>query len=345
MTRNEIKEQLRSQLSGDFNKDKDFLSEKSEAFIKQKNQEGVYAVTDLLIEIMPDDYQKGIMDTMYIDGKRLDKVYQEVVELINLKRYDEAMPMAEMLYNKIVNGFKEDETSKFVSLRNTFEDNIYQIIFKPEKTLNRAPFDLARIISAYGFLLVDEKNFEKAEVVLKKASEYNPVDCGPKFELTEAYKLQKDKDKILELTKETLKVASSPISIARCYTNLGYMCFDLKEYDDAVVFYYTSMLFYPHPAVNAELRNIAMITGQKLVQPDKNKIMTVFEKYGLVYGPNQTIVEIAAQLSEQCLSNNDIKNALIYLKILYGLTNDPKIKDIILKYEPQKPEETQQSDK
>ena len=107
MTRNEIKEQLRSQLSGDFNKDKDFLSEKSEAFIKQKNQEGVYAVTDLLIEIMPDDYQKGIMDTMYIDGKRLDKVYQEVVELINLKRYDEAMPMAEMLYNKIVTDLKK----------------------------------------------------------------------------------------------------------------------------------------------------------------------------------------------------------------------------------------------
>lgn len=341
MTKAEIKENLRSQLSGDFEKDKDFLAAKSEEFIKAKNQEGLYASTDLMIEIMPDEYQKSITEIMYIDGKRLDKVYQDVVELINLKRFDEAMPVAKQLYEKITKGFQEDEKSKFVSLRNTFEDNLYQLIFKPEKTLNRAPFDLARIITAYGYLLVEEKNFEKAEEVLKKAAEYNPVDCGPKFELTEVYKLMKDSDKILELTKETLKVASSPAAISRCYTNLGYMCFDMKKYDDAVIFYYTAMIFFPQPAINAELRNIAIVTGQKLVQPDQDKINEVFKNYGIEYGPNKQVTETAALLAHQTMTNNDIKNALIYLKILYGLTNDPKIKDIILKYEPVK--KTEQS--
>ena len=34
------------------------------------------------------------------------------------------------------------------------------------------------------------------------------------------------------------------------------------------------------------------------------------------------------------LENNDTTEALLYLKILFGLTNDPEIEKIILKYEP-----------
>ena len=341
MTANEIKKSIRKQLSGDFEKDKQFLSDKSEEYVKENNEEGISAVIDLLSEIMPEEYQKSIMRIMYINGKRLDKVYADILEMLkNKQNLEKALRLAEELYSKITEGFTESDTTKFVSLRNTFEDNLYQIVFKPEKTLNRTPFDIARMISAYGYILVEYRELEKAEEVLKKAIEYNPVDCGPKFELAEIYKLQKDKDKIIEITKDTLRVASSPASIARCYTNLGYMCVDLKEYDDAVAFYYASILFYPYSAVKAELQNIAMITGERLVPPDDKAVQKTFEKYGITYGADKTVIEVSALLSQKSLMDNNIKDALIYLKILYGLTNDPQIKDIILKYEPDKEPES-----
>ena len=336
MTSNEIKKSIRKQLTGDFEKDKQFLSDKSEEYMKENDEEGISAVIDLLSEIMPEEYQKSIMRIMYINGKRLDKVYADIIEMLKSKQnLENALKLAEELYSKITEGFTESDTTKFVSLRNSFEDNLYQIVFKPEKTLNRTPFDFSRMITAYGYILVEYREFEKAVEVLKKDIEYNPVDCGPKFELAEIYKLQKDKDKIIEITKETLKVASSPATIARCYTNLGYMCVDLKEYDDAVAFYYASILFYPYSAVKAELRNISMITGQRLTPPDDNAVQKTFEKYGIPYGPDKTVIEVSALLSQQSLMNNNTKDALIYLKILYGLTNDQQIKDIILKYEPE----------
>lgn len=341
MTANEIKKSIRKQLSGDFEKDKQLLSDKSEEYMKENNEEGISAVIDLLSEIMPEEYQKSIMRIMYINGKRLDKVYADILEMLkNKQNLEKALGLAEELYSKITEGFPESDTTKFVSLRNTFEDNLYQIVFKPEKTLNRTPFDFARMISVYGYILVEYRELEKAEEVLKKAIEYNPVDCGPKFELAEIYKLQKDKDKIIEITKDTLRVASSPASIARCYTNLGYMCVDLKEYDDAVAFYYASILFYPYSAVKAELQNIAMITGERLVPPDDKTVQKTFEKYGITYGADKTVIEVSALLSQKSLMDNNIKDALIYLKILYGLTNDPQIKDIILKYEPDKEPES-----
>lgn len=336
MTSNEIKKSIRKQLTGDFEKDKQFLSDKSEEYMKENDEEGISAVIDLLSEIMPEEYQKSIMRIMYINGKRLDKVYADILEMLKGKQnLENALKLAEELYSKITEGFPESDTTKFVSLRNSFEDNLYQIVFKPEKTLNRTPFDFSRMISVYGYILVEYRELEKAIEVLNNAIEYNPVDCGPKFELAEIYKLQKDKDKIIEITKETLKVASSPAAIARCYTNLGYMCVDLKEYDDAVAFYYASILFYPYSAVKAELRNISMITGQRLTPPDDKTVQKTFEKYGIPYGADKTVIEVSALLSQQSLVNNNIKDALIYLKILYGLTNDQQIKDIILKYEPE----------
>lgn len=333
MSANQIKDSLRKKLSGDFQKDKQFLSDTSDAYIKENNQDGIIAVADLLEEMMPDEYKKSIVNIMYIDGKRLDKVYEDLAKIINSKHLQEALPLAEKLYQKITLGFQEDEKSKFVSLRNAFEDNLYQIIFKPDKILHRTPFDFVRMIMAYAYILVEYRELDKAEEVLKKAIEYNPVDCAPKFELAEVYKLCKDKDKIIQITKNTLKIASSPSAIARCYANLGYMCVDLEEYDDASVFYYASMLFYPNPAINSELRNIVTITGQKLVVPNKEKIDRTFSKYDTAYGADQKVIEIAAVLAQQYIENNDIKNALYCLKIIYGLTNDEKIKDIILKYE------------
>ena len=83
MSANEIKKAIRKQLSGDFEKDKQFLSDKSEEYVKENNEEGISAVIDLLAEIMPEEYQKSIMRIMYINGKRLDKVYADIVEIIN----------------------------------------------------------------------------------------------------------------------------------------------------------------------------------------------------------------------------------------------------------------------
>ena len=83
-----------------------------------------------------------------------------------------------------------------------------------------------------------------------------------------------------------------------------------------------------------ELRNIAQRTHKELKPPTEADIDRVFKKYNVQRGPNEVLVSIAAQLANNALENNDTTEALLYLKILFGLTNDPEIEKIILKYEP-----------
>ena len=90
---------------------------------------------------------------------------------------------------------------------------------------------------------------------------------------------------MLEVTRDTLKIASSPVAIARCYANIGYILVDMGEFDDAVAFYTASVMFAPHPQIPYELRDIAQRKGTPVIQPTREQIDKAMEKYDIKFGP------------------------------------------------------------
>lgn len=335
MSYDEILKELRSKLVDSREENDKMLRKETEKFAKENNADGIRATAELLNENMPEEQKEEIRRITHIDGERLDKIHDRIVELINQHKSVEAKPLAEKLYKKITVEFKEGENAKFVSLRNPFEDNLCQILFKQDKKLNRTPFDFASYITTYAFILTETGSPFDAIPILKKAMEYNPVDCGPKFELAEVYKLLQNKKRLLEITRDTVKVASSPVALARCYANVGYALTDSQDYDDAAAFYTASVMMAPHPAIPHEMRNLAQLKGSPLKVFTHEQIISVFKKYNIEFGPNPEVIKVAAQLSAHYLGERDIPNALNALKITYNLTRDEKVKNIILKYEPE----------
>ena len=334
MANKEILEELRSKLGDNPEENAAFLKKETERFIKEGNAEGIEAAGTLILENMPAAQKEEIERLTTIDGRNLNEIYNEISDLIKKKQYVEAKPIAEKLYKKIITDYAQTEKSRFVSLRNPFEDNFYQLKFKPEKTLNRTPFDFAEYITSYAYLLVETGSPLDAIPILETAIEYNPVDVGPYFELAEVYKLLKNKRQMINTTKATLEIASSPFAIARCYANMGYTLVDMGEFDDAVCFYTASVMFAPNPMIPAEMQNIAERTGKPIRHASREQIVETMKKYDIDFGPNEEVISVCAQLSMHYLTENDITNALQALKMTYNLTRDEKIKDIILKYDP-----------
>ncbi len=335
MSYDEILKELRSKLGDSPEENDKMLRKEAEKFAREKNANGLKAASELLTENMSEEQREEIKRITQIDGVRLDQIHNQIVELINKHSSIEAKPLAEKLYKKITVEFKEGEKAKFVSLRNPFEDNLCQILFKQDKVLNRTPFDFATYITTYAYILTETGSPFDAIPVLQKAMEYNPVDCGPKFELAEVYKLLKNRKRLFEITRDTIKVASSPVALARCYANIGYILTDSQDYDDAAAFYTASVMMAPHPAIPHEMRNIAQLKGTPLKVFNHEQIMAVFKKYDIEFGPNTEVIKVASQLAAYYLGERDIPNALNALKITYNLTRDEKVKKIILKYEPE----------
>ena len=334
MEYNEIIAMLKAKLGDDPEENDKILRKEGENFVKEGNADGIKAVGELLLENMPEERRKEVERLTHMDGESLDDVYKRIVKMIDEKKILEALPIAEKLYKKITLEYSEGETSKFVCLRNPFEDNLCQVLFKTDKVLNRAPFDFAAYLTTYAYLLVETGSTVDAIPILEKAIAYNPVDVGPRFELAEIYKVIKNYKKLAEITRQTIEVASSPIALARCYANMGYMLTDKRELDDAAAFYIASVMLAPNPAIPLEMQALADLKGKPIVRPTNEQIAEVMKKYDIDYGPSKKVIEVAAQLSQNYLIEKNIPYALQTLKILYNLTFDEQIKDLILKLDP-----------
>ena len=334
MNYNDILKELRGKLGDSSEENLRILREEGDRYAKEGNLDGIKAAGELIMENMPEEQKEELKRLTHIDDMRLDEVYNKIVDLINKKELIEAKSLAERLYKKITVDFAEGENSVFVSLRNPFEDNLYQFMYKPEKVLNRAPFDFATYLTTYAYILVETGSTIDAIPILEKAVEFNPVDCGPKFELAEIYKIIKNKKMVLQITRDTLKVASSPIAIARCYANVGYALTDSQEYEDAAIFYTASAMFAPDPSVPLEMKHLADLMGKPIIPPSQEKIIETMKKHGIEFGPDKDVISIAAQLSSHYITEKDIPNALQALKITYNLTLDEKVKDLILRLDP-----------
>lgn len=337
MSYEEILDELRGKLSGDYAKDNEMLRELGENYGKEGNIDGVKAVGDIMLEIMPKEQRDEIENLTCIDGVRMDEFHTKIVKLINDKNMVEAKSLSEKLYAKIKDVYRETDKAKFVSYRNPFEDNLAQLLFETddEKILNRAPFDFATFLTTYAYTIFETGSPVDAVPILEEAIGFNPVDCGPRFELAECYKILKNKDKLIKVTQDTIAVASSPLAIARCYANMGYLCFDLHELDDAANFYYASLIFAPHPAIPHELRAIAQMKNAPIEPPTHEQIMATMEKYGIHFGPDEKVITVAAQIASDFMLKQDIPNAVMALKLLYNITQDENVKELILKYDPE----------
>lgn len=334
MAYNDILEELRAKLGDSPEENDKMLRSEGERFAQAGNFDGLKAVGELLIENMPADRREELDRLTHIDGKRLDQVYAEIEGLIKEKKLLEAVPLAERLYKKITLEYAPTEKAKFVSLRNPFEDNMCQLLFKEDKILNRTPFNFTMYLTTYAYLLIETGGNVDAIPILEKAIEYNPIDVAPRFELAEIYKLIRNKKMVLEVTRDTLKVAYSPLSIARCYANVGYALTDSGDYEDAAAFYVASVMFAPNPAIPYEMQHLANLKGSPIVKPSQEQMIEVMKKYDIEYGPDKHVIEVAAQLASHYLIKKDYPDALQALKICYNLTLDENIKKQILELEP-----------
>ena len=337
MDRNDIIKELRAKLGDSLEENEKMLKAAGEKYAEEGNLDGINVVGELLLEIMPEDRKKEIERLTHIDGMRLDEYHQKIVALIEEKKAVQALPLAEKLYNKIVQEYAPTETAKFVSLRNPFEDNLCQILFKDDKVLNRTPFDFSSFITTYAYLLVETGSNIDAIPVLETAIEYNPVDVAPRFELCEVYKLIRNKRMVIEVSRDTLKIASSPVAIARCYANIGYILTSFADFEDAGVFYTASIMFAPNSAVPLEMKHLSDLKGSPIMRPTHQQLINTMKKYDIDFGPDKTVIEVCAQLSSYFLSRKDYPNALQALKMTYNLTRDEHVKDLILKIDPNSP--------
>lgn len=321
-------EEIRSRMNGDVTHDIQILEEEIKKLAGTEHEKELCGeLLKIATGMIPQKQQDYMKKMLYIGKRHLNQVYAEVSALMAKHQTDRALALSKQLYEHIVKNFAETDKERFFSFRNLLESNLYHQLYNPTKTMLKAPFDFSLYIGAYAYNLVEAGRAPEAIPVLLEAIRYNPVNPDPRFELAEVYKLTGDNDKLLETILETLPICTSAYAISRCYTNLGFYCVNIKDYDSAVRFYYESLNFADHPAVPAELKHIEQVSRKPLIPPTKEMINAAFAKYQIYHGPGREVVYIARELAKQAEEGQRWKEAVFYLMVVTGLIHDEEAEE------------------
>ena len=319
-------------LSGDNEKDLEYLKEQTEKYRGTENStEIVRAIGRKIFELLPDDAKTELNQFIGNEVDTINSTVEEAKFLLNKNEPEKAEKMLKSAIESIPFTFNEDEECGYFCFANALEMTIFALSEKFPKTIRRPTYDFAEIYYMYAYSLIENRKLDEAESALKSALKWNPVSAVIMSELSEIYKIKKDYENYLYWSKRIIRYAYSSKMLARGYRNIAFYYCDIEEYEKSSAIYHFSRNFEESKQVTSELFYIAEKIG-KLPEPsDIEYIEKLFEKEDIQFGASDFVVAAAYQLAKSCMENDDPENALDLLNVVYDLTNDKEIYELIEK--------------
>jgi tetratricopeptide (TPR) repeat protein len=331
-----IMRHITSGFTGEANTDVKYLKDKMEEYKNHEyGKEIIRVCSRMMFEILPEKTRGELSRAIENDNTGAEATIEEVKFCIYKKDFDKALKLIEPVikdYDKLIeSGFcQDDSVSQYFYFTEAFQDTLYSYRNPSDKDIRRAPINFAEAYVLYGSILIDLKRYEDAEIALKKAIRWNPVNAQIAFEHAETYKARGMMDKYLELTREIFKIAYRPNDLARCYRNMGYYYVEMKQWKKAVCCYEFSLQFEKSNMVQSELYYISSTSGLQIEIPTLEEVKKCFEEERIPFGADHDVMGISYTLGKRYYGNK-IKDATIYfLDIFRGFADDEDVEKMYI---------------
>lgn len=328
----EIMKSIKSGLTGDDKEDIKYLQSKMEEYkTHELGQEIIKACARLLFELLPEDAKEQMNKAISVDMLNVESTLDEVRYAMFKKDFKRALEIIEPLAKSAdeLPLYKEDAVSVSFNFKELFEELLYTQINKIEKTVRRSDYPYDVIYFSYGCLLVELERIEEANVTLKKALQWNPVNIDVRSEYMETLKILKRLDEYLEMAIESFKYAYKEKDVARCLRNLGWYMVETGKYKEAMGVYFVSLEYDKESkAAQSELYFIHA-TNPDVNEPTLDELKEISEQYGFPLGPSMEVVKTAFLYGRFFEEKKNYGIAKYCYGIAYDLTHDKSLKDMI----------------
>ena len=177
---------------------------------------------------------------------------------------------------------------------------------------------------------MDLQRYEEANQALEKALRWNPMSAKIMFEYAETFKILGQMDRYIEVSRRAFTVAYMKNDVARAYRNMGYHFIEEEKYQAAIGCYLLS-LQYDKELKNAqsELYYIHQKTEGTVKQPTIEELVKIAEIEGIPMEVDHDVLGIAFAYGKHFLEDGEITGARAMFEIVYNLTDDESVKDIL----------------
>ncbi|MGV8131999.1 MAG: tetratricopeptide repeat protein, partial [Methanobrevibacter sp.] len=173
MTYDDIIAEIKSNLTGNADKDKAYLIKQ----FKMHNLKEIHLeLGRLLWDLMSDEEQKEYKKAV-IQNIPVDEFIKSIYSYLNYGDFETALKELEDFMEILPFKFREDPQFDYFYFNNPLEEKLFRKYFKTPKQMKVIPFgdEYPRVFYLYGVVLMNLSEFDRAESALKKALSYNPV--------------------------------------------------------------------------------------------------------------------------------------------------------------------------
>ena len=327
----EIIKEIKSNLGTNKDLNRQYLSSQIEIYKDHPyNKEIIREISRMMWDCLSEDEKQEFIEVSNNENPIMD-ILNDIYFDIENGNYETPLHELDKFMETFPGMFEDDKVSEYHFFTNPLEELIFLKYIGLKKELRYIPDNkpLLDLYYVYGFLLLESKQYEKAEEYLKKAIKINPVSARIILELTEIYKVHTYTfNEFIIRTSDALKYAYYPQDIARCYRNLGYYYVEENDFRTALALYIYSMEFEASPLAYAEIK---YIQSRSKVELSLNECIEIIEGKNIQLGVNPFILECLDELILEYEKNNLPNQVRYFLELKFDITNDEKILDKINK--------------
>ncbi len=322
---NEIIDEIKSNLTGNKEKDKEFLKSQMVKYADSDyGQEIVLEIGRLMWDFLSDE-EKSEFIKISDNENPIKDAFMEAKHYIDLHDLKTALNILDSFFKIFPFGFNDDKINEYHSFSNPIEEILFNEYIKTNKELRFIPPNqpYVELYYLYGFLLIEFSRFDEAENILDHAIKLNPVNSQILLERAEIFKFKEKWVSFLDYSQKALNVAYSSADLARSYRNLGFYYIESEDFELATALFNYSLSIEYSGTAFSELEYIKQLGHKNTI--GESRMMELLESNNIQIGPNPIIFSILSQLIiEADLNKNN--NALSYFyEIYYDLTGDEEV--------------------
>lgn len=334
----EIISEIKANLGENNDLNRQYLSSQIEIYKDHPyNKEIIKEISRLMWDCLSDEEKQEYIEISEKENPIMD-ILNDIYFDIENGKYEKPLEKLNEFMNNFPGMYEDDKVSEYHFFTNPLEEMIFRKYIGLEKELRYIPDNqpLLDLYYVYGFLLLENQEYDKAEKYLKKAIKINPVSARIILELTEIYKVHTYTfNEYFIRTCDALKYSYYPQDIARCYRNLGYYYIEENQMKTALALFIYSMEYEASPLAYAEIKYIQSKNDD--IELSLNECIEIIKDKNIQLGPNPFILETLDELTKEYDENKLYHQLLYFLELKFDLKNDvetlDKINDIRAKLE------------
>lgn len=315
--------EIKSNLGENPNLNRQYLSSQIEKYADHPyNKEIIKEISRMMWDCLSEDEKNEFIEVSDQENPIMD-ILNDISYDIESGEYGTALEKLDNFMKSFPGMFEDDKVSEYHFFTNPLEEILFNTYVGAEKTLRYIPDNkpLLDLYYIYGFLLLEAKKYEEAEIYLKKAIKINPVSSRIILELCEIYKVHTyTYNKYYMYTTDALKYAYYPQDIARCYRTLGYYYVEEDQLDTAFALFRYSMTFELSPMAYAEINYIKSKNPKIDLTLDES--IEILKNKNIQIGVNPFILTTLDELIEEYEENKLFNQELYFLNLKFDITKD-----------------------